>query len=88
MSEIYVEDDVDCSGFVKSEPEPTKVLISENSFEFTRISENKSKVLIEKAVVFQKVRTIPKQVFTTKGLNKNQTVELKSMVEDDNKDGN
>ena len=39
MSEISVEDDVDCSEFSKSEPKPVKVLIPENSVVFARISE-------------------------------------------------
>ncbi|XP_023755002.1 uncharacterized protein LOC111903469 [Lactuca sativa] len=34
LSEIYVEDEVDCSEFVKSEPELVKNLISENFVEF------------------------------------------------------
>ncbi|XP_023742939.1 uncharacterized protein LOC111891079 [Lactuca sativa] len=55
MCEISVEDEVDCSEFVKSEPEPTKVLISENSVEFARFSEVKSKVLKEKATVFREL---------------------------------
>lgn len=33
---------------------------------------------------FSKFQTVPYQVFATKGLNKNQTSELTSMVEDDN----
>ena len=49
--------------------------------------EVKSNVLKEKATIFPKVQTVPNQVFTTKGLNKNHTAELTSMVEEDNKDG-
>ena len=40
MSEIFVEDENDCSEFVKGEPKPKKNLISENSVEYARISEN------------------------------------------------
>ncbi|XP_052621579.1 uncharacterized protein LOC128127195 [Lactuca sativa] len=86
MSEIYVEDDVDCSEFVKNGPLPVKDLISENSVEFTRISQNQPKTLKAKATVFPKVQTVPNQVFATGGLDKNQTIELTSIINEDNKD--
>ena len=57
MSEIYVEDEVECSEFVKTKPKPTENLIFENSIEFARLSQNKSKVMKEKVVVYQKVQT-------------------------------
>ncbi|XP_052621094.1 uncharacterized protein LOC111908797 [Lactuca sativa] len=47
MSEISVEDEVDCSEFVKNEPCVAKVPISENSVEFARLSENNPNVLKE-----------------------------------------
>ena len=51
-------------------------------------SENKvSKILKEKATVFPKVQTVLNHVFATSGLNKNQTLELSSIVEEDNVDG-
>lgn len=87
MSEIFVEDEVDCSEFVKSEHEPMKTLISENSIEYVRIYENGSKTLKEKSIVFPMVQTVPNQVFATTGLNKNQTIELTSLVEEDNVNG-
>lgn len=53
MSEITVEDEVDCSEFVKNESK--KNLISKNSIEFTCISENKSsKNLKEKSTSLSK----------------------------------
>lgn len=45
MSEISVEDEIDCSEFLKSESETTKSLASKNFVEFARISKDKSKVL-------------------------------------------
>ena len=73
MSEISVEDEVDCSEFVKSEPENHKNLISENSVEFARLSQNKSPILEEKVVVYQKVRTTPNQVYKVTGVIEHQT---------------
>ena len=56
MSEIYVEDEVNCAEFVKSESKPKKNLISENSVEYIRVFKNKgSTILKEKAAVFLKV---------------------------------
>ena len=55
MSEISVEDVVDCSEFMKSETENEKPLISENSVEFGRLAKHKEKKLKEKAMVYQKV---------------------------------
>ncbi|XP_052627050.1 uncharacterized protein LOC128133591 [Lactuca sativa] len=54
MSEISVEDVVDYSEFVKTEPETTKFVISENSVEFARSSKDRKKVLKEKDVVYRK----------------------------------
>ena len=44
-------------------------------------------VLKVKAKVFLKVQTIHNQVFINNGLDKNQTSELTSLVDDDNADG-
>ena len=55
MSEISVEDEIDCSEFLKIESEKAKSLVSENSVEFARISKDKSKVVKEKSVVCRKV---------------------------------
>ncbi|KAL7610003.1 hypothetical protein Lser_V15G12622 [Lactuca serriola] len=87
MSEISVEVEVDCFEFVKSEPENHKNLISENSVEFARLSKNKSPVLKEKALVFQKVRTTPNQVYKVTGVTEHQTAELTAIVNEDNADG-
>ena len=87
MSEISVEDTVDCSEFVKSEPENHKNLISENSVEFARLSQQKSPILAEKAVVYQKVRTTPNQVYKVTGVTEHQTAELTAIVNEDNADG-
>ena len=67
MSEISVEDEVDCSEFIKNEPVTAKVLISEDLVEFAWISKAKPEVLKAKATVFPKFQTFPNQVFTTKG---------------------
>ena len=56
MSEISVENEVDCSEFLKSENE--KPLIFENSVEYAGLSKDKSKKLKEKAVVYQKVQIV------------------------------
>lgn len=48
MSEISVEDEIDCSEFLKSESETSKSLVPENYVEFARISKDKSNVLKEK----------------------------------------
>ena len=72
MSDISVEDEIDCSNFVQNDDTPKKQLISENSVKCVRICENKgSKVLKEKATIFTKVQTIRNQA--TFGLNKNET---------------
>ena len=55
MSDISIEDVVDCYEFVKTVPEPTKVLISENSVEFARSSKDHNKVLKEEVVVYRKI---------------------------------
>ena len=54
MSEISVHDEVDCSEFVKNEPQPAKALISENLVEFARISQNKPKNFKRKSNSFSK----------------------------------
>ncbi|KAL7605619.1 hypothetical protein Lser_V15G17082 [Lactuca serriola] len=58
MSEISMENEVDCLEFVKSEPKPAKSLISKNSVEYFCISENGSKVLKEKATVSPKTKEL------------------------------
>ena len=87
MSEISVEDLVDCSELAKNEPKSHKNLISENSVEFARSSTDKSKVLKAKVVVYQKVQTTPNQVYTVSGVTPQQTAELTTMVEEDNAGG-
>ena len=74
--------------FVQNVNEPKKNLISENSIKFVRIVENKgSNVLKEKAIVFPKVQTVSNQVFVITGLNKNDTPELMSLVNNDSANG-
>ncbi|XP_052627093.1 uncharacterized protein LOC128133623 [Lactuca sativa] len=87
MSEIYVDDVVDCSEFMKSETGNEKPLISENSVEFARLATHKEKKLKEKFVVFQKVQTVPNQVYAAKGVTPRQTAELRVLVEKDNAEG-
>ncbi|KAI3515995.1 hypothetical protein L1887_14902 [Cichorium endivia] len=88
MSEISVEDEVDCSIFVNEQTETKKNLISENSVAFARIVENKgSQVLNEQATVFPKIQTVPNQVFAKQGLNSKDVTELKVLVDNDNSDG-
>ncbi|KAL7585167.1 uncharacterized protein LOC111912704 [Lactuca sativa] len=87
MSDISVEDEVDCSEFVKIESHPAKALISEIFVKFARVVQNKPEILKVKATVFPKVQTRPNQVFKVNGVTKNQTIELKTIVEEDNKDG-
>ena len=54
MSEISIEDEIDCSTFMKNLDEPKKILVFENSIEFVQIVENQgSKVLKEEATIFQ-----------------------------------
>ena len=55
MSEISVEDVVDCSKFVKNETQSEKPLISENSVEFARLSKEQKPKLKEKSLIYQKV---------------------------------
>lgn len=85
MSEISVEDEVECSEFMKSENE--KPLISKNSVEYAHLSRDKSKKLKEKAVVYQKVQTVPNQVYAVTGVTGKQTVELKILIDKDNAEG-
>ncbi|KAI3523775.1 hypothetical protein L1887_02171 [Cichorium endivia] len=86
MSEISVEDEIDCSVFTQDNEEPKKKLILENSIEFVRIVENKgSHVLKEKATFFPKVKTDPNQVFEKTGLDENDT--STSLVNNDNANG-
>ncbi|KAI3723670.1 hypothetical protein L2E82_35425 [Cichorium intybus] len=88
MSEISVEDEIDCSVFTKENEEPKKRLISENSIEFVRIVENKgSNVLNEQATVFHKVKTVPNQLFVETGLDIKHTSELTVLVNNDSADG-
>ncbi|XP_052622916.1 uncharacterized protein LOC128128126 [Lactuca sativa] len=87
MSEISVEDVVDCSEFTKSETENKKPLILENSVEFARLAKNKEKKLKEKDVVYQKVQIVTNQVYAAKGVTPRQTVELIVLVEKDNAEG-
>ncbi|XP_052620940.1 uncharacterized protein LOC128126844 [Lactuca sativa] len=54
---------------------------------FARLSKDKTKVLKEKAVVYQKVQTTPNQVYTVKGVTQQQSAELTALVEEDNVDG-
>ena len=44
-------------------------------------------ILKEKAVVYQKVRTTPNQVYKVTGVTEHQTVELTALVNEDNADG-
>ena len=87
MSEISVEDEVNCSEFLKSKNKPEKSLISENSVAFIRMSKENSKVLKETVVVYEKVQTVLNQVYATTGVTKKQTVEQTSMEDEDNADG-
>jgi len=85
MSEISVEDEIDCSVFTNEKEKKSTKLISENSVEFVRILKNKDKkILKEKATVFPKVKTVPTQFFVQSGLEKYDTHELTSMVLKDN----
>ena len=81
MSEISVEDVVDCSAFMKSETENEKPLISENLVGFARMSKDKPQKLKEKVVVYQKVQTVPNQVYAAKGVTSKQTTELRVLVQ-------
>ncbi|XP_023745845.1 uncharacterized protein LOC111894012 [Lactuca sativa] len=87
ISEISVEDEVDCLEFVKSETEPTKGLISKNSVEFARMSQDKSKVLKQKVVVYQKIQAVLNQVYTITGVTQEQTAKLTALVNKDNASG-
>lgn len=72
---------------MKSETENEKPLISENSVEFDRMAKDKEKKLKEKAMVYQKVQTVPNQVYAVIGVTPKQTSELRIMVENDNVEG-
>ena len=87
MSEISVEDVVDCSKFVKNETQSEKPLISENSVEFARLSKEQKPKLKEKALVYQKVQTVPNQVYAVTGVTQRQTAELRIIVDEDNAEG-
>ena len=87
MSEISVEDEVDCSKFMKNETENEKPLISENSVEFARLSKEQKPKLKEKAMVYQKVRTVPNQVYVVTRVTQRQTAELRILVDKDNAEG-
>ena len=71
MSDISMEDEVDCSEFVKNETKPAKHLISISLSMFACLN----------------MFVCPNQVFATSGLNKNQTKELSSLIEEDNAEG-
>ncbi|KAI3515898.1 hypothetical protein L1887_14803 [Cichorium endivia] len=87
MSEISVEDEIDCSEFINNSTDTKKNLISENSVAFARIVENKvPQALNEQATVFPKIQTVPNQVFVKPGLNSKDVTELKVMVDKDNSD--
>lgn len=51
------------------------------------MSQQKSTILAEKAVVYQKVRTTPNQVYKVTGVTEHQTAELTAIVNEDNADG-
>ena len=59
MSEISIEEEVDCLDFVQNNIEAKKNWISENSIKYVFIVENKgSGVFNEKTTVFPKVQTV------------------------------
>ena len=87
MSEISVEDVIDCLEFMRSKTDTKKLLISEKSVEYARLLDNKLKKLKEKAVVYQKVQTVPNQVYVVKGVFERQTAELKILVDQNNAGG-
>nr|KAJ0211572.1 hypothetical protein LSAT_V11C400222650 [Lactuca sativa] len=87
MSEISVEDEVDCSKFMKHETENEKPLISEKSFEFARLSKEQKPKLKEKALVYQKVQTVPNQVYAVTGVTQRQMAKLRIIVDKDNAEG-
>lgn len=70
MSEISVVDEVDCSKFIKNELFTAKVLISEDSVEFSQISKTKPEVLKAKAIVFLKSKLSPTMFLQQKDLTK------------------
>jgi len=84
MSEISVEDVIDCSVFTKEKELPTNNLISKHSVEYARKLE-KGKLFEEKAVGFPKIHIVSNQVFVKSGLDKNETKPLKSLGSEDNK---
>lgn len=85
MSEIFVQDEVDCSSFSKPIYEPKRNLIFEDSIEFENFVHNDSfENLKEKVVVFPKARSTANQVFVTKGLDKSDTKHLTSIVKINN----
>ena len=62
-------------------------MISKNSIEYIHVVEYKGlEVLKMKATIFPKVKTILNQVFVKNGLNKNDIVEVTSIVNNDNGD--
>ncbi|KAL7590353.1 hypothetical protein Lser_V15G35620 [Lactuca serriola] len=87
MSEISVEDVVDCSKFVKNETQSEKPLISENSVEFARLSKEQKPKLKEKPLVYQKVQTVPNQVYAVTGVTQRQTAKLRIIIDEDNAEG-
>lgn len=88
ISEIHVEDEIDCSAFVKEIDELEKCLILDDSVEFVQIVENPgSKVFKMKATIFPRIQKTPNQVFVKSGLDKNDTSKLTSIVASDNAKG-
>jgi len=83
MSEISVEDVIDCSVFTKEKEIPTNKLISEHSVEYARLS-NEGNVFEEKVIVFPKIKSVPNQVFVKFGHDKTKTEHLTSIVSEDN----
>lgn len=85
MSEISVEDEIDCYSFAEHVDEPKRNLIFEASIEFEQIVKNQGlKNLKEKTIVFLKVQKIPNQVFVMRGLDKDDTFDLNSIVKTNN----
>nr|KAJ0227889.1 hypothetical protein LSAT_V11C100037270 [Lactuca sativa] len=72
---------------MKHETENEKPLISENSVEFARLSKEQKSKLKEKALVYQKVQTVPNQVYAVTGVTQRQTEELRIIVDEDNAEG-
>nr|KAJ0210411.1 hypothetical protein LSAT_V11C400174660 [Lactuca sativa] len=61
--------------------------ISVEDVEFARLSKEQKPKLKEKALVYQKVQTVPNQVYAVTGVTQRQTAELRIMVDEDNAEG-